>query len=123
MSELLFVYGTLRNKNEPTVKTVRKFGLYCDGSIPYMVEDEKRIHVIGNLILISDFDIYDEFEAEGIFYFRRKIEVKDCNGNIHWVWAYIVPSIKHPTEYWRKLLIAINLIHIDSGNYYKKDNK
>jgi len=113
----LFVYGTLKSNhgNNGLLRhstllgkavTQAKFGLYRNG-IPYMVDDEEKVNVIGELYKITDITLArcDGLEGHPDFYTRKKIKVK-LGEESHVAWCYINNNIDR-----RKA------IHLDDGEY------
>lgn len=103
MKHFIFVYGTLRNKltwhhllkNSLFVGnaiTREKYTLYAD-SIPYLIENEKSIQVIGEVYEVDSntFSKLDQLEGHPNWYYRKEAQVLVENKEIT-TWIYFFPK-------------------------------
>ena len=102
----IFVYGNLmrgfRNhqylagaKFLGTGRTVEKCGMYTDGSIPFVVQDEEVSFIYGELYVLDIFCLrnLDRLEGHPRWYKREEIEIclnKDTNTPVV-AWMYFMP--------------------------------
>lgn len=107
--QYLFVYGSMKKsfQNHERLKnaeyigdfqTVGHYSMYADTSkmFPYVVQDEKRFRIQGELYKIvskKDFDAIDVLEGVPDFYFRKQISVIEIEGNRKYsAWIYFRSS-------------------------------
>ncbi|WP_423792692.1 gamma-glutamylcyclotransferase family protein [Methanocaldococcus indicus] len=102
---LIFVYGTLRSecwnnkkylKNSKFVgkgKTKEKYAMYAD-LIPYVVEDEKISHIVGEVYDVDEETLrrIDMLEGHPTFYKRKKVKIVLDNGEEVEAWLYFYPE-------------------------------
>lgn len=103
--QYLFVYGSMMRgfQNHGRLgdaeyagdfQTSGRHAMYADASkmFPYVVEDEKRSRIRGELYKIvskNDFDAIDHLEGVPDFYFRKQISVTEIDGNRKFsAWIY-----------------------------------
>lgn len=103
--QYLFVYGSMKKgfqnhrrlQNAEYIgdfKTLRQYTMYADTSkmFPYVIENEKRFQIYGELYKIvfkKDFDEIDFMEGVPDFYRRKQINVIEVDGNRKFsAWIY-----------------------------------
>ncbi|EHP85983.1 gamma-glutamylcyclotransferase family protein [Methanotorris formicicus] len=103
--EYLFVYGSLRKgfwnheaylKNSKFVgngKTKHKYAMYAS-IIPYVVEDEKISHIIGEVYEVNKetLERIDSLEGHPTCYKRKKVPIILESGKEIEAWLYFYPE-------------------------------
>ncbi len=115
--QFLFVYGSMKRgcpnhrrvQNSEYIGTYHTIGyytMYADSSnqFPYVVEDEKRYSIRGELYKITkqeNFDAIDQLEGVPDFYRKKQVSVINKNGHRISAWIYL-RSPSNPMEFRRE---------------------
>ncbi|WP_017981095.1 gamma-glutamylcyclotransferase family protein [Methanocaldococcus villosus] len=102
--QYIFVYGTLRRgfwnnkllKNSKFIgkgRTKEKYAMYAD-IIPYVVEDEKVSHIVGEVYEVDEEILkkIDALEDHPHCYRRKKVPIILENGEEIEAWLYFYPE-------------------------------
>ncbi len=103
--EYIFVYGSLRKgfwnhkhylKNSKFIgkgKTKEKYAMYAD-IIPYVVENEKISHIVGEVYEVDKktLERIDYLEGHPNYYFRKKVPIVLETGKEIKAWMYFYPE-------------------------------
>lgn len=131
--QYLFVYGSMKKgfqnherlQNAEYIgnfKTSGQYTMYADTSkmFPYVIEDEKRFQIYGELYKIvskKDFEEIDIMEGVPDFYRRKQINVIEVNGNRKFsAWIYF-RSVTNPRR-----LVRINPIKVWGNIPYRRES-
>lgn len=145
--QFLFVYGSMKKDfpNHERLKnaqylgdyhTVSYYTMYADTSklFPYVVNDEKRYQIQGELYKITDkkdFDTIDVLEGIPDFYIKRQISITNDTGHKVSAWIYFRspsnPSVlkrEYPMSIWKnEATITQKRIFIDKLFASKPEKK
>ncbi|NPA62821.1 MAG: gamma-glutamylcyclotransferase [Methanococci archaeon] len=103
--EYVFVYGSLRKgfwNHEPYLKnskfigkgrTKEKYAMYAD-IIPYVVENEKISHIVGEVYEVDEETLkrIDRLEGHPDYYERKKVKIILESGEEIEAWLYFYPE-------------------------------